>query len=91
MPRRFIVRIVFTGGVLAAALLAVAGPALAKGATQVRITGPGLARAIVIAEGGEPGQSGQLATLAEQSGLFAVMAWWLRRRTGASPSRAVRM
>jgi hypothetical protein len=85
MPRRFIVRIILTGGVLAAALLAVAGPALAKGASQVRITGPGLAHAIVMANDGEPDQSGQLATLAEQSGLFTAM--FGSGTSGSSPAQ----
>jgi MYXO-CTERM domain-containing protein len=60
-------------GVSLAAAVVTAGPALAKGATQAMITGPGLARPIIVADAGEPGQSGKLATLAEQSGLFTVL------------------
>jgi hypothetical protein len=53
--------------------LVTATPALAKGATKAMITGPGLAHPIVVADAGEPGQNGNLATLAEQSGLFTVL------------------
>src|SRR5215475_13599753 len=60
-------------GVSLAAGVVTAGPALAKGATKAMITGPGLARPIIVADAGEPGQSGKLATLAEQSGLFTVL------------------
>ncbi len=62
-----------TIGVSLAVALVTAGPALAKGATKAVITGPGLTRPIVVADAGEPGQSGKLATLAEQSGLFTVL------------------
>jgi hypothetical protein len=70
-------RLVAVGGLAVGVSLAVAlvtaGPALAKGATRAVITGPGLARPIVVADAGEPGQSGKLATLAEQSGLVTVL------------------
>lgn len=60
-------------GVSLAVALVTAGPALAKGATKAVITGSGLAHPIVVADAGEPGQSGKLVTLAEQSGLFTVL------------------
>lgn len=70
-------RLISVGGLVIGASLAAAvvtaGPALAKGATKAMITGPGLARPIIVADAGEPGQSGKLATLAEQSGLFTVL------------------
>ena len=56
-----------------AAAMTLATPALAKGPSQARITGPGLARAIVVSGNGEPGEQGRLASLAEQTGLFTVM------------------
>jgi hypothetical protein len=58
-------------------VLVTAGPALAKGADQATIVGPGLTRPIVVgadgAGGGEPGSGGPLATLSEGSGLFLAM------------------
>ena len=60
-------------GLIFAGAMVAAGPARAKGATKAVITGPGLARPIVVADAGEPGQSGKLATLAEQSELFTVL------------------
>jgi hypothetical protein len=56
-----------------AAAVSLATPALAKGPSQASITGPGLARAIVVSDGGEPGQQGTLAVLAGQTGLFTAM------------------
>jgi hypothetical protein len=56
-----------------AAAIMLATPALAKGPSQVRISGPGLAHAIVVSGNGEPGQAGRLSTLAVQTGLFTVM------------------
>jgi hypothetical protein len=56
-----------------AAAISLATPALAKGPSQAAITGPGLARAIVVSDGGEPGQQGTLAVLAGQTGLFIAM------------------
>jgi hypothetical protein len=56
---------------LAAALvIGMAAPALAKGATQAVISGPGLSKPIVVSDGGEPGQQTGLANLSSQSGLF---------------------
>jgi hypothetical protein len=54
-------------------VLAWASPALAKGPDQATITGPGLARPIVIAGYGEPGSVGNLGELADGSGLFVAM------------------
>jgi hypothetical protein len=56
-----------------AAAIMLATPALAKGPSQARISGPGLAHTIVISGDGEPGQPGMLATLALQTRLFSVM------------------
>ena len=73
MLRRLITVTVLAGGMSVAAALTLATPALAKGPSQARITGPGLAHPIVISGGGEPGQPDRLATLAAQSGLFSVL------------------
>jgi hypothetical protein len=73
MPRRLIVLTALTAGLSIAAVLALATPALAKGPSQARITGPGLAHPIVLTGNGEPGQAGMLATLAMQTSLFSVM------------------
>jgi hypothetical protein len=56
-----------------AAAITLATPALAKGPSQARISGPGLAHAIVVSGNGEPGQPGRLGTLAVQTGLFIVL------------------
>jgi hypothetical protein len=56
-----------------AVLLGAAGPAFAKGADQATITGPGLARPIVLGGDGEPGSGETLGTLSNGSGLFVVM------------------
>jgi len=73
MLRRLIVVTALAAGMSIAAAAALATPALAKGPSQARITGPGLAHAIVVSGGGEPGQPGKLASLAEQTSLFTVM------------------
>jgi len=59
--------------VISIATMAVATPAFAKGPLQARITGPGLAHAVVVRGPGEPGQQGLLSTLAEQTSLFAAL------------------
>jgi len=56
-----------------AAAITLATPALAKGPSKARISGPGLAHAIVVSGNGEPGQPGTLPTLAQQTWLFSVM------------------
>jgi len=69
-------RLIVTGlaaGMSIAAAITLATPAQAKGPSQARITGPGLARAIVVSGAGEPGQQGTLAVLAGQTGLFTVL------------------
>jgi hypothetical protein len=73
MLRRLMVLIAVTAGMSIATVLTLATPALAKGPSQARITGPGLAHAIVVSGNGEPGQPGMLATLALQTRLFSVM------------------
>src|SRR5215469_6110656 len=73
MLRRLIVLTALTAGVSIATVLALANPAFAKGPSQARITGPGLAHPIVVSGPGEPGQPGVLSALAAQTGLFAVL------------------
>jgi hypothetical protein len=73
MLRRLIAVIALAAGMSIAAALTLATPALAKGPSQARITGPGLAHAIVVSGNGEPGMLGKLATLAGQTSLFTVM------------------
>ena len=73
MLRKLVAVSGLTVAVSLGATVVTAAPALAKGATKAIIAGPGLARPIVVADAGEPGQSGSLATLAEQSGLFTVL------------------
>jgi hypothetical protein len=73
MLRRLTVVITLAAGMSIAVAITLATPALAKGPSQARITGPGLAHAIVVTGSGEPGQLGRLSTLAEQTGLFTAM------------------
>jgi hypothetical protein len=73
MLRRLIVVAALAAGMSIAAAITLATPALAKGPTQARITGPGLTRAIIVSGAGEPGQQGMLAVLAAQTGLFTVL------------------
>ena len=73
MLRRLIAVSALAAGMSIVAALALAAPALAKGPSQARITGPGLVRAIVVSGNGEPGEPGRLASLADQTGLFTVM------------------
>jgi hypothetical protein len=73
MLRRLIVVTALAAGMSIAAAMTLAMPALAKGPSQARITGPGLVHAIVVSGDGEPGQQGRLATLAGQTSLFTVL------------------
>jgi hypothetical protein len=75
MLRRFIVFTSLAAGAAIVVTAAVATPAFAKGATQASITGPGLARPVTVSAQGEalPGQGDVLSSLAEQTGLFAVL------------------
>ena len=75
MLRRFIALTSLAAVTAIAVATAVATPALAKGATQASITGPGLARPVTISAQGEalPGEGDTLASLAEQTGLFTVL------------------
>ncbi len=75
MRRRFIVLTLLPAGMALAITAAVATPALAKGATQASITGPGLARPLTVSAAGEalPGLGDPLSTLAGQTGLFTVL------------------
>ena len=73
MPRRLIAVTALAAGMSIAAAISLATPALAKGPSQASISGPGLARAIVVSGDGEPGQLGTLAVLAGQTGLFTAL------------------
>jgi hypothetical protein len=73
MLRRLFAVIALVAGMSITAAITLATPALAKGPSQARIAGPGLAHAIVISGQGEPGQPGMLSALAAQTGLFTVM------------------
>jgi len=73
MLRRLVVLTALAAGMSIAAAITLAAPALAKGPSQARITGAGLAHAIVVSGNGEPGQPGMLTTLALQTRLFSVM------------------
>lgn len=75
MRRRFIVLTLLSAGTALAVTAAVATPALAKGATRASITGPGLTRPLTVSAQGEalPGEGDTLSSLAEQTGLFAVL------------------
>src|SRR5947207_2308453 len=61
-------RIAFLG--IAAAALAFAGAAQAKGPSRAEVTGPGLGQAIVFAGNGEDGGSSKLGRLTEDAGFF---------------------
>jgi hypothetical protein len=75
MRRRIIVLTIFSAGISLAVTAAIATPALAKGATQASITGPGLTRPLTVSDQGEalPGEGDTLSSLAEQTGLFTVL------------------
>lgn len=77
MLRRFTVLATFAAGTAIAVTVAVATPALAKGATRAIITGPGLGHPVTISAQGAseamPGGGDTLSSLAEQTGLFTVL------------------
>ena len=73
MLRRLIAVIALAAGISLAVALTLATPALAKGPSQARITGPGLAHAVVVSGNGEPGTLNKLATLAGQTGLYTAL------------------
>ena len=87
MLRRLIAVAALAAGMSVAAVLTLATPAFAKGPSQARFTGPGLARAIVVSGNGEPGQQGRLASLALQTGLFTVMFGAGASIGGSAPAR----
>ena len=87
MLRRLVAVTALAAGMSVAAALTLATPALAKGPSQARITGPGLARAIVISGNGEPGEQDRLASLALQTGLFTVMFGAGASIGGPAPAR----
>jgi len=72
MLRRLIVVTALAAGMSVAAIT-LASPALAKGPSQARITGPGLVRAIVVSAGGNTAQQARLSALAVQTSLFTVL------------------
>jgi hypothetical protein len=86
MLRRLIVVTALAAGMSIAAAVALATPALAKGPSQARITGPGLVHAIVVSGGGEPGLPGKLGSLAEQTSLFTRLVRCRRRRASTGPA-----
>lgn len=71
MLRRMIVVTALTAGMSVAAAITLAAPALAKGPSQASITGPGLARPVVVSGNGET--QGRLGNLAMETGLFTAM------------------
>jgi hypothetical protein len=73
MLRRLTIVTALAAGMSIAAAITLATPALAKGPSQARITGPGLAHPIVVSGNGEPGQQSRLSTLAAQTRLFFVL------------------
>src|SRR5215472_19176997 len=73
MLRRLIILAALTASMCITAVMTLATPALAKGPSQARITGPGLAHGIVVTGNGEPGQLSALTKLAVQTELFTVM------------------
>ena len=87
MLRRLITVTALAAGLSIAAVMTLATPAFAKGPSQVSITGPGLARPVVVSGDGEPGQQGRLASLALQTGLFTVMFGAGASIGGAAPAR----
>src|SRR5437773_4992803 len=87
MLRRLIAVTALAAGMSVAAAMTLATPALAKGPSQARITGPGLSRAIVVSGNGEPGEQGRLASLALQTGLFTVMFGASAGLGGTAPAR----
>ena len=88
MLRRMIAVAALAAAMSIAAAITLATPALAKGPSQARISGPGLAHAIVVSGGGEPGQLGRLSTLAVQTGLFTVL---FGANAGVSPQAPQRL
>jgi hypothetical protein len=87
MLRRLTTVTALAVGLSIAAVMTLATPAFAKGPSQASITGPGLARAIVVSGEGEPGQQGRLASLALQTGLFTVMFGAGASIGGPAPAR----
>jgi hypothetical protein len=59
--------------IITVVVLVSAAPAFAKGPDQATISGPGLARPIVVSGFGEPGSTDKLGELADGSGLFLAM------------------
>ena len=73
MLRRLTIASALAVGMCITFVMTLATPALAKGPTQARITGPGLPRGIVISGNGEPGQWSKLAALDTRTSLFVVL------------------
>jgi hypothetical protein len=66
-------RLVFMVCVLAFSAVVIPTAALAKGASEARIVGPGLSAPIRLGGSGEPGSGGQLADIAMSAGFFAAV------------------
>jgi hypothetical protein len=63
-------RVTFSACLVALAAAMIPTAALAKGASEATITGPGLAGPIQLGGPGEPGSSGELGNIAMSSGFF---------------------
>jgi hypothetical protein len=63
-------RVVFFACLAALAAVAIPTAALAKGASEATIVGPGLSAPIELGGSGEPGSSGQLGNIAMSAGFF---------------------
>jgi hypothetical protein len=73
MLRRLIIVTGLAAGMSITAVMTLATPALAKGPSQARITGAGLAHALVVTGSAEPGQLSALSDLAWRTELFTVL------------------
>jgi len=73
MLRRLIIVSAVVAGMCLTAVMTLATPALAKGPSQARILGPGLAHGLVVTGSGEPGQLSALSNLAWRTELFTVL------------------
>lgn len=87
LVRRLAAVTALAAGMSIAATITLATPALAKGPSQARITGPGLAHAIIVSGRGEPGLTGRLSTLVEQTILFTVLFGINATVPGQPPAR----
>jgi hypothetical protein len=73
MLRRLIIVTCLAAGMCITAVMTLATPALAKGPSQARIMGPGLAHGLLVTGNAEPGQLSALSNLAWRTELFTVL------------------